>query len=174
MPQHRQCLVVTLPGGIEVTDDGQVHDTLVLSGDIDEETYPVLIEALSRIPRDNAGLHVDLSAVTFCDLAGLRAIVRLAESTTAVILHGVPRTVLTVMKILGWDQQPGLVVSKRRQHSMPVPEVRLGQFGRRESGPAGIGADVRRGTGYSRDDRSATVRTDPQPRRSRPLPALTP
>jgi ABC-type transporter Mla MlaB component len=118
-PQHRQRLVVMLPGGIEVTDDGQVYDTLVLSGEIDEETYPALIEALSRVPRDNAGLHVDLSAVTFCDLAGLRAIVRLAESTTPVILHGVPRTLLTVMKILGWDEQPGLVIS-RRQHRMPV------------------------------------------------------
>jgi len=119
MPQHRQRLVVRLPGEIEVTDDGEVYDTLVLSGDIDEETYPALVEALSRVPRDNAGLHVDLSAVTFCDLAGLRAIVRLAGSTTPVILHGVPRTLLTVMKILGWDQQPGLVISKR-QHSMPV------------------------------------------------------
>jgi anti-anti-sigma regulatory factor len=129
MPQHRQRLVVTLPGEIDVTDDGQVYDTLVLSGDIDEETYPALIEALSRIPRDNAVLHVDLSAVTFCDLGGLRAIVRL-----------VPSTVLTVMKILGWDQQPGLVVSKR-QHSMAAPEVRQGQSGRREGGPAGAGAD---------------------------------
>jgi anti-anti-sigma regulatory factor len=117
MPQHRQWLMVTLPGEIEVTEDGQV--TLVLGGDIDEEIYPALIEALSRIRRDSAGLHVDLSAVTFCDLAGLRAIVRLAESTTPVILHGVPRTLLTVMKILGWDQQPGLVISKR-QHSMPI------------------------------------------------------
>ena len=119
MPQHRQRLVVTLPGEIDVTEDGQGYAMLVLSGDIDEETYPALIEALSRIPRDSAGLHVDLSAVTFCDLAGLRAIVRLAESTTPVILHGVPGTLLTVMKILGWDQQPGLVISKR-QHSMPV------------------------------------------------------
>ena len=119
MPLHRQRLVVTQPGDIEVTKDGQVYDTLVLSGDIDEETYPVLIEALSRIPRDNAGLHVDLSAVTFCDLAGLRSIVGLAESTTPVILHGVPGTLLTVMKILGWDQRPGLVVSER-QHSTPV------------------------------------------------------
>ena len=119
MPQHRQWLMVTLPGDMEVTEDGQVHDTLVLGGDIDEEIYPALIEALSRIPRDSAGLHVDLSAVTFCDLAGLRAIVRLAESTTPVILHGVPGTLLTVMKILGWDQQPGLVISKR-QPSRPV------------------------------------------------------
>ena len=119
VPQHQQRLVVRLPGEIDVTKDGQVYDTLVLSGDIDEETYPALIEALSRIPRDNAGLQVDLSAVTFCDLAGLRAIIRLAERTTPVILHGVPRTLLTVMKILGWDQQPRLVISKR-QHSMPV------------------------------------------------------
>jgi anti-anti-sigma regulatory factor len=123
MPQHR--LVVTLPGGIDVTDDGQVHDTLVLSGDIDEETYPTLIEALSRIPRGNAGLHVDLSAVTFCDLAGLRAIVRLAENTTPAILHGVPGTLLTVMKILGWDQQPGLVISSAST-ACPRSRVREG------------------------------------------------
>jgi anti-anti-sigma regulatory factor len=119
IPQLRQWLMVTLPGDTEVTDDGQVYDTLVLGGDIDEDTHPALIEALSRIPRDNAGLHVDLSAVTFCDLAGLRAIVRLAESTTPVILHGVSGTLLTVMKIVGWDQQPGLVISKS-QPSRPV------------------------------------------------------
>ena len=137
-PQHRRRLVVAPPGETDVSDDGQVHDTLALGGDIDEETYPALIEALSRIPRDSAGLHVDLSAVTFCDLAGLRAIVRLAESTTPVMLHGVPGTLLTVMKILGWDQQPGLVVSKR-QHA--CPEVHPGRSARREGGPAGIGAD---------------------------------
>jgi ABC-type transporter Mla MlaB component len=119
MPQHRQQVMVALAGEMEVADDGQVYDTLVLSGDIDEETYPALVEALSRVPRDRAGLHVDLSAVTFCDLAGLRAIVGLAESTAPAILHGAPRTLLTVMRILGWDQQPGLVVSKRK-HNMPV------------------------------------------------------
>ena len=171
-PQHRQRLVVAPPGEIDVTDGGQVHDTLVLSGDIDEETYPALIEALSRIPRDSAGLHVDLSAVTFCDLAGLRAIVRLAESTTPVILHGVPGTLLTVMKILDWDHEPGLVVSER-QHA--CPEVRPGRSARREGGPAAVGADrspVR--TGYSRDDLSATERMGPQPCRSLPLPDQKP
>src|ERR1700723_1054944 len=138
MPQHRQRLVVTLPGEPDVTNDGQVHDTLALSGDIDEETYPALIEALSRIPRDNAGLHVDLSEVTFGDVAGRRAIVGLAESTTPVTLCGPSRTLLTVMKILGWDQQPGLAVSKR-QHA--CPEVHPGRSSRREGGPAGVGAD---------------------------------
>ena len=139
MPQHGQRLVVAPPGEVNVVKDGQGYATLVLSGDIDEETYPALLEALGRIPRDGAGLHVNLSAVTFCDVAGLRAVVRLAESTTPVILHGVPGTLLTVMKILGWDQQPGLVISKR-QHCMPVRRcVWAGPPA--EGGPAGIRPD---------------------------------
>ena len=92
---------------------------VALGGDIDEETYPALVEALNHSPSDNTGFHVDLSAVTFCDLAGLRAIVRLADTSTPVILHGVPRPLRTLMEILGWDQEPGLVISKR-QHGMPV------------------------------------------------------
>ena len=115
---HRPRLSVTLPGEIAITKDGQVHDTLVLDGDIDEETYPALIEALSLLPRDKASLHVNLSAVTFCDLAGLRAIIRLAGPIAQVTLHGVPPPLRTVMKILGWDQEPGLVISTC-EHAAP-------------------------------------------------------
>ena len=88
------------------------------------------MEALSSIPRDNPRLHVDLSAVTFCDLAGLRAIVRLAGPATQVILHEVPKTLLIVMTILGWDQEPGLVISEF-QHDWP---------GGGSSGPASAAA----------------------------------
>ena len=118
MPQHRPRLLVWLPGEMDITNYGQVPGTLVLDGDIDEETYPALMEALSSIPRDNPRLHVDLSAVTFCDLAGLRAIVRLAGPATQVILHEVPKSLRIVMTILGWDQEPGLVISKF-QHDWP-------------------------------------------------------
>jgi anti-anti-sigma regulatory factor len=137
IPEHRQPLVViTLSSEIDTSDDGQAHDTLVLAGDIDEETYPALTEALNHIPRDNASLHVDLSAVTFCDLAGLRAIVRLADTTTPVMLHGVPRPLRTVIEILGWDQQPGLVISTC-QDGMPAREVRV-------AGPPAISPAQRR------------------------------
>ncbi len=112
VPQHRQRLVITMPGEAGITNDGHVHDALTLEGDVDEATYPALIEALSRIPRDKASLHVNLSAVTFCDVAGLRAIVRLAGTTTPVTLQGVPGPLLTVMKILGWDEEPGLMITR--------------------------------------------------------------
>ena len=117
MLQYRQRLVVTLPGEIDSTNDGQAHDMLALEGDIDEETYPALIEALSHIPREKASLHVDLSAVSFCDVAGLRAIVRLVD-IRPVILQGVPGPLLAVMNILGWDQEPGLMIRKH-QHGTP-------------------------------------------------------
>jgi anti-anti-sigma regulatory factor len=115
---HRSWLSVTLPGEIAITKDGQVHATLVLDGEIDEETHPVLIEALSLLPRDNTSLHVDLSAVTFCDLAGLRALIRLAGPIAQVTLQGVPPPLRTVMRILGWDQEPGLVISTC-EHAAP-------------------------------------------------------
>ena len=115
----RQRLVIKLPDEIDVADDGRDHDTLVLGGDIDEDTYPALLEALNHVPRNSAALCVDLAAVTFCDLAGLWAIVRLAESAAPVILHGVPGPLRAVMEILGWDEQPGLVISQG-QHGMPA------------------------------------------------------
>ena len=102
-------MAVTLTGTADAKE-GQASNRLVLGGDIEEDTYPDLIEALKRLPRDHVGLHIDLSAVTFCDLAGLRAIVRLAD-TMPVILHGVPKRLRTVMEILGWDQEPGLMIS---------------------------------------------------------------
>jgi len=113
-PRPRQRLVIAamVPGQIDITRDGQAHDRLILGGDIDEDTYPGLIAALKHLPRDYAGLHVDLSAVTFCDLAGLRAIVQLAGTATPVTLRGVPRALRTAMEILGWDQEPGLMISK--------------------------------------------------------------
>ena len=112
-PRQRLVIAAMLPGQIDITRDGQAHDRLVLGGDIDEDTYPGLVEALKHLPRDYAGLHVDLTAVTFCDLAGLRAIAQLAGTATPVTLHGVSGPLRTAMKILGWDREPGLTISKQ-------------------------------------------------------------
>ena len=45
---------------------------LSIGGDIDEDAYAALVEALREIAQDRDEVHVDLSAVQYCDLAGLR------------------------------------------------------------------------------------------------------
>lgn len=47
---------------------------LILAGEIDESSYPVLVQSLTALDPDR-DVHVDLSGVAYCDLAGLRAIV---------------------------------------------------------------------------------------------------
>jgi anti-anti-sigma regulatory factor len=86
---------------------------LALSGDIDEETYPALVKALSKVPRSHAGIHIDLSAVEFCDLAGLRAILQLPGEGIPVVLSEIPEPLPTLMTILGWDNTPGLTITVR-------------------------------------------------------------
>lgn len=64
-------------------------------------------------------VHFDLAAVEYCDLAGLRAIVRLAAAnghpagtTRRVILHAVPQQLKKVLSILGWDSTAGLAMNE--------------------------------------------------------------
>ena len=51
---------------------------LALAGEIDEFTYSPLVATLDELTRGQQEVHVDLADVAYCDLAGLRAIVRLA------------------------------------------------------------------------------------------------
>lgn len=86
---------------------------LAIAGDIDEDTYPVLVRKLAEL--GGSEIHLSLAGVEFCDLAGLRAIIRLAGAgrgtgATRLVLHEVPRQLQTVLGIVGWDSTPGLVL----------------------------------------------------------------
>ena len=109
-------------GGDAVYDDGVLQVTcagnppmLALTGDIDELTYPGFIAALEQAAHGQAEIHISMAAVRFCDLAGLRAIVRLTQPGSPpgrrVLLHEVPPHLRTVLRILGWDHQPGLALA---------------------------------------------------------------
>ena len=88
---------------------------LAIAGEIDEATYPALVTSLHELAGRHQDLHLDLSGVSYCDLAGLRAIVRLADGDGP----GMPgtsgcgtsrRTSAMVLAITGWDALPGLAV----------------------------------------------------------------
>jgi anti-anti-sigma regulatory factor len=91
----------------------------MLTGDIDEFTYPRLTTALAGLADRDGDIHLDLAAVQYCDLAGLRALIRLSaghgdrpdHEGRRVILHSLPAHLKTVLHILGWDSMPGLILA---------------------------------------------------------------
>ena len=108
----------TAPGRVSY-DDGVLRISrragarLVLAGEIDEETYPALVSSLGEVAAGAAEVHIDLSAVRYCDLAGLRAMIRLAgPGRRRVVLHGIPEQLDEVLRVLGWDGTPGLIVHR--------------------------------------------------------------
>ena len=92
--------------------------TLRLAGDIDEWTFPDLTEILARaaaagVPR----MHVDLAGVGYCDVAGLRAMISLASgggdhraAVGEVVFTHLPGPLERVLRILGWDAAPGVIL----------------------------------------------------------------
>jgi anti-anti-sigma factor len=93
----------TRPAGLEIT------------GEIDEATYPALVTSLHDLAERHHEFHLDLGGVSYCDLAGLRAIVLLADRGGAsparhVVLHHVPHHMRVALAVTGWDALPGLAV----------------------------------------------------------------
>jgi ABC-type transporter Mla MlaB component len=114
------------PGSGLVLDDGTLRITwrsgeppiMVLAGEVDEASYPGLVAALTGAAAHYDEIHLDLAGLGYCDLAGLRAIMRLASPDAAgggavkqVVLHRVPDSVRTVLHIVGWDAAARLTLA---------------------------------------------------------------
>ena len=116
-----------MTSGATVYDDGVLRITsisnppgLALEGEIDESTYPGLVHALEASTNGRTEVHFRLGGVRYCDLAGLRAIVRATGvggeggnghgSGRRVVLHEVPVQLIKVLRIVGWDSTPGLAL----------------------------------------------------------------
>jgi anti-anti-sigma regulatory factor len=86
---------------------------LIIAGEIDESGYALLVQSLAALP-PRGEVHIDLSAVEFCDLAGLRAVLSVAEPVgdehldRHLIVHAMPPQLRRILQILGWDDMPGL------------------------------------------------------------------
>ena len=79
-----------------------------LAGEIDESTVRGLAGKLAELTADVDEVHLDLGALDYSDLAGLRAIVELSAGRRRVVLHRVPPHLRAVLAIVGWDTAPGL------------------------------------------------------------------
>jgi hypothetical protein len=79
---------------------------------------------------DRAGdVHVNLSELAYCDVAGLRAILRLAgtglrrqgHGGRCLFLDDVPRHLTMLLQILGWDSIPGLIMNEPASSHEALP-----------------------------------------------------
>ena len=96
---------------------------LHLAGDIDEWTYRTLTEVLAVAAATGWDpIQVDLAGVGYCDVAGLRALLSLAgdlgesggkngeAAVGQIVLAHLPPGLKTVLRILGWDTVPGVIL----------------------------------------------------------------
>ena len=108
----------------------QIHRTahphgMALWGEIDETGYPGLVFAIEQVTQKAGEIHVDLTHVTYCDLAGLWAIVRITQShphgCRRVVLHRTPVRLQTVLRVVGWASTPGLILAGTQAASKLTP-----------------------------------------------------
>ena len=115
-------------------DDGVLRITcigspasLAIAGDIDEYTCVALVDTLRKLTGGLHEIHINLAAVAYCDLAGLRAMILLAGGSAnhhgrgaRLVLQEVPEQLKTIVRILGWDATPGLAIEEPSQRVAPV------------------------------------------------------
>ena len=59
-------------------------------------------------------MEIDLRYLEFCDLSGIRALVSAARAIRPgrrLVLIGLPQPLRAVMKLVGWNDLPGLVIT---------------------------------------------------------------
>jgi hypothetical protein len=99
---------------------------------INEHTRTGLVSALSRLTAGQREIHISLRDVTSCELAGLRAIILLTGACgddqggaphRLVVLFDVPPHLTTILRILGWDRTPGLVIAEPNRRHAKAPRA---------------------------------------------------
>jgi anti-anti-sigma factor len=88
-------------------------DGLRFSGEVDMTNSNAVIRSLMAAFPEAGNPHLDLSALIFCDISGIRALVDAAESLGAgrhLMLHGLPSQIEDVIRVTGWSDLPSLVL----------------------------------------------------------------
>ncbi|MFG2366713.1 STAS domain-containing protein [Streptomyces mirabilis] len=87
---------------------------LRFEGEIDLCSRELLAAALDEAVRFGSGdLHVDLTHITFIDVAGIRIMTTVAKTLSLdgrrLLLHATPPGAHRVIRLMGWETTPGLM-----------------------------------------------------------------
>jgi len=86
---------------------------LRFAGEIDMTNSDAVMQGLRIAFPDGGDHHLDLSALSFCDISGIRGLVAIATELGAgsrLLLHGLPHQLQTVMRVTGWSDLPNLSI----------------------------------------------------------------
>jgi anti-anti-sigma regulatory factor len=89
------------------------RDGVSVHGEIDSGNAELLADTLEAALRGSGEQHLDVSGLLFCAVAGLRALVRTAESLppgARLVVHGMPEHIHRAMGLVGWARVPNLLV----------------------------------------------------------------
>ncbi len=105
--------VVAQAGALTVERRGRDRSTLFLRGEIDVSSVDALATAVVTALEPGGDVSIDFRDVLFCDLSGLRALVRASAGVSAgqaIRLVGLPRHLQRALHLVGWTGLPGLVI----------------------------------------------------------------
>jgi anti-anti-sigma regulatory factor len=105
------------PGGLSITGAIDFYNAEAVAAAVTTElrTGPDGAAALSDAITGNGDLHIDLSKLEFTDVAGIRALVEVAENAgdgRRLVLRGLPPRIRTVLAVVGWSELPHLVLEE--------------------------------------------------------------
>ena len=90
-------------------------DGLSFAGEIDASNSHAIGTSIAAAQVPDRDIHVEVGSLQFCDISGIRAFVSAAEALPKgrrLLLHGMPAQLETVIKVVGWNRMPTLVVCK--------------------------------------------------------------
>ncbi len=90
---------------------------LCLQGEVDRSNIATLAAALAALGQPSDDVHLDLEALEFIDVAGLRLLVEEARRMPAghyLVLDSVAPYLRRILSLVGWDQTPGLKIGGDR------------------------------------------------------------
>lgn len=86
---------------------------LRFAGEIDMTNSEAVMHGVKIAFPDNGDHHLDLSALSFCDISGIRGLIEIATELgdgRRLLLHGLPDQLQTVLRVTGWSDLPNLAI----------------------------------------------------------------
>jgi anti-anti-sigma factor len=105
--------LVARAGRLTIERGVDAPGVLLVSGEIDASSSDALATAVHAALATGDDVTVDFHNVLFCDLGGLRALVRAAATVSAgqsLRVAGLPRHLHRALQLVGWADLPGLVI----------------------------------------------------------------